>query len=127
MDPKRRRYYIITGSVFLAIFLFAAAITVYTDQSYVKIEVEGTPHAYFFVTYDSTNVTVPVSQNTTVVVLPHVNVTIIGHPDPAYVLSRWTTRGGQVLRTGNDSISIMTGGGGETIAVSAVLLATPSA
>jgi hypothetical protein len=71
--------------------------------------------------YDSTNVTIPSSQNVTVEVLPHVAVTIVAYPNATYQLLSWHTAGGQVISTENDSISIMTGNGGGTVAVSATL------
>jgi preprotein translocase subunit SecY len=108
MDPTRRKFYIITIAVFLVIVLFATAIIVYTEDSYVKIEVTGTAHAYFVLSYDSTSATIPVSQNITVEVLPHVNLTISAYPDALYNVSSWNTSGAQVLRMGNDTISLMT-------------------
>jgi preprotein translocase subunit SecY len=123
MEPTRRRFYVITVAVLLAIFLFAAVILVYTEQSYVKIEVTGTNQAYFVLSYDSTNVTIPLSQNITVEVLPSANVTITAHPNATYSVSSWHTSGAEVLRTGNDTISLLTGQGGSTIQVSAVLVA----
>ncbi|MDA4112475.1 MAG: hypothetical protein OK474_00300 [Thaumarchaeota archaeon] len=123
MDSTRRRFYIITIAVFLIIILFAAVIIVYTEDGYVKIEVTGTAHAYLVLSYDSTNATIPVSQNVTVEVLPHVNLTISAYPDPLYNVSGWNTSGAQVLRTGNDTITLMTPQGGDTVKVSPVLSA----
>ena len=119
--PTSRRFHVITIAVVLAIILAAAVILVYTEDSYVKIEVTGTSHAYFVLSYDSTNVTIPSSQNVTVEVLPHVAVTIVAYPNATYQLLSWHTAGGQVISTENDSISIMTGNGGGTVAVSATL------
>lgn len=127
MDPTRRRFYAITAAVLLAMFLIAGAILVYTEDSYVKIEVMGTSHAYFVLAYDSTNVTIPSSQNATVEVLPSVNVTITAYPNATYSLQSWHTSGADVLRTGNNSISFLTGKGGSTIQISAVLVAAPAA
>ena len=126
MDQTRRRFYAITIAVFLAIILFAAIIFVYTEDSYVKIEVTGTDHAYFVLSYDSTNVTIPSSENVTVEVLPHANVTIAAYPNATYSVSSWHTSGAQVLRTGNDTISLLTGQGGDTIKVSAALITKSS-
>jgi hypothetical protein len=123
MESTRRRFYIITIAVFLIIILFAAVIIVYTEDSYVKIEVTGTAHAYFVLSYDSTNATIPASQNVTVEVLPHVNLTISAYPDSLYNVSSWNTSGAQVLRTGADTISLMTPQGGDTVKVSPVLSA----
>jgi hypothetical protein len=123
MDSTRRRFYIITIVAFLIIILFATIIIVYTEDSYVKIEVTGTAHAYFVLSYDSTNATIPASQNVTVEVLPHVNLTISAYPDPLYNVSSWNTSGAQVLRTGTDTISLMTPQGGDTVKVSPVLSA----
>jgi hypothetical protein len=117
----RRKFYIITIAVFLIIIVFATAIIVYTEDSYVKIEVTGTAHAYFVLSYDSTNATIPASQNITVEVLPHVDLTITAYPDHLYNVSSWNTSGAQVLRTGNDTITLLTGSGGDTVKVSPVL------
>jgi hypothetical protein len=119
----RRKFYIITIAVFLIIIVFTAAIILYTEDSYVKIEVTGTAHAYFVLSYDSTSATIPVSQNITVEVLPHVNLTILAYPDALYSVSSWNTSGAQVLRMGNDTISLMTPQGGDTVRVSPVLSA----
>lgn len=125
MDPKRRRFYIITAVVFLTIILGTVVIVVYTEYSYVRIEVTGSDHAHFLLSYDSTSTPIPLSQNYTIEVLPHANVTIVAYPDASYVLSSWHTSGAQVLKTGNDTIDFLTGQGGETITVSAILLAKP--
>ena len=117
----RRKFYIITIAVFLIIIVFTAAIILYTEDSYVKIEVTGTAHAYFVLSYDSTSAMIPVSQNITVEVLPHVNLTISAYPDALYNVSSWNTSGAQVLRMGNDTISLMTPQGGDTVRVSPVL------
>jgi hypothetical protein len=124
--PTRRRFHLITTAVVLAIILVAAVILVYTEDSYVKIEVTGTSHAYFVLSYDSTNVTIPSSQNETIEVLPHVDVTIMAYPNATYQLLSWHTAGGQVIQTENDTISIMTGNGGETVMVSAILASEAS-
>ena len=122
----RRRFYVITVAVLLSIVILAAFIVAYTEDSYAKIEFTGSSHAYFVLSYDSTSVTIPSSQNVTVEVLPHANITITAHPDASFTISSWITTGAQVLRTGNDTISLLTGQGGETIRVAAVLLAKPS-
>ena len=82
-STRRRRFYIITIAVFLIIILFAAVIIVYTEESYAKIEVTGTAHAYFVLSYDSTNTDHPASQNVTVEVLPHVDPDGLGVSRPA--------------------------------------------
>ena len=125
VDPTRRRFYAITAAILLAIFLIAGVMLVYTEDSYVKIEITGTNHAYFVLAYDSTNVTIPSSQNATVEVLPNANVTITAYPNATYTLLSWYTSGADVLRTGNNSISFLTGKGGSIIQVSAVLSTTP--
>lgn len=127
MDPTRRKFYTITVAVLLAIFLIAGAILVYTEDSYVKIEIAGTDHAYFVLAYDSTNVTISSSQNATVEVLPNANVTITAYPNATYSLLSWRTSGADVLRTGDNSISFLTGKGGSTVQISAVLETTPAA
>jgi hypothetical protein len=122
----RRRFYIITVAVMTIIFLFAAILVVYTEDSYVKIEVTGTNEAYFVLAYDSTNVTIASSQGLTVEVLPNVNVTITAYPNATYSLSNWHVLGAQVLSTGNDTISLLTGKGGSTVQVTAALVTKPS-
>ncbi len=126
MVPSSRRFHIITITVVLVIILIAAVILVYTEDSYVKIEVTGTSHAHFVLSYDSTSVTIPSSQNETVEVLPHVDVTIMAYPNATYQLLSWHASGGQVIQTENDTISIMTGNGGDTIMVSAILASEAS-
>jgi len=123
MIPTSRRFHIITISVVLVIILLAAAILVYTEYSYVKIEVRGTSHAYFVLSYDSTNTTIPSSQNFTIEVLPHVDVTITAHPNATYQVLSWHASGAQIMQTGNDTISFMTDQGGNTIMISAVVSA----
>ena len=123
MMPTSRRFHIITISVVLAIILLAAAILVYTEDSYVKVEVTGTSHAYFVLSYDSTSTTIPSSQNFTIEVLPHVDVTVTAYPSATYQILSWHTSGAQVTQTGNDTISFLTGQGGNTIMVSAVVSA----
>jgi hypothetical protein len=122
----RRRFYIITAVVIAIIFLFAAILVVYTEDSYVKIEVTGTNEAYFVLAYDSTNVTIASSQTLTVEVLPNVNVTITAYPNATYSLSNWRVSGAQVLSTGNDTVSLLTGKVGSTVQVTAVLVAKPN-
>lgn len=124
--PTRRRFHIITIAVVLAIILVAAVILVYTDDSYVKIEVIGTSHAYFVLSYDSTSLPIPSSQNVTVEVLPHVVLTIVAYPNATYQLMSWHISGAQVIQTQNDTISIMTGNGGDTVMVSAILASQAS-
>jgi hypothetical protein len=124
--PTSRRFHVITIAAVLAVILIAAVILVYTEDSYVKIEITGTSHAYFVLSYDSTSVTIPSSQNWTVNVLPHVDLTIVAYPNATYQLLSWHTSGGQVIQTQNDTISIMTGNGGDTVIVSATLASEAS-
>ncbi len=126
MVPTSRRFHVITIAAVLAVILIAAVILVYTEDSYVKIEITGTSHAYFVLSYDSTSVTIPSSQNWTVNVLPHVDLTIVAYPNATYQLLSWHTSGGQVIQTQNDTISIMTGNGGDTVIVSATLASEAS-
>ena len=127
MEPTRRRFYALTVVILLAIAVAAVAILVYTEESYVKVEVTGTDAAYFTLSYDSAQATIPYSQNYTIEVLPHANVTLLAHPNATYAVLRWETSGADVLRTGNDTINFLTGAGGSTIHVSAVLSAKGSA
>ncbi len=125
MDPKRRRFYVITAAVMAIIFIFAGTLVVYTEDSYVKIEFTATSQAYFVLAYDSTNATIPSSQSVTVEVLPNVNVTITAHPNATYSVSNWHISGAEVLTTGNNTISLLTGKGGSTVQVTAILVAQP--
>ncbi|MGA2663856.1 MAG: hypothetical protein ABSF83_02830 [Nitrososphaerales archaeon] len=121
MEPNRRRFYALTAAILLVVAVVAVAILVYTEDSYVKVEVTGTDAAYFTLSYDSTQATIPYSQNYTIEVLPNANATLVAHPNATYAVVRWETSGADVLGTGNDTINFLTGAGGSTIQISVVL------
>jgi hypothetical protein len=124
MDTNRRKkFYLVTIGVFAAMLLFVAAVFIYTDYSYVGVKITGSSDAYFVLSYDSTNTTIPFSQNFTVDVLPHADVTVAAFPNSTVTLSSWKVAGAQVLSTGNDTVTFLTGQGGSTIRVTAVLVA----
>jgi hypothetical protein len=126
MDPKRRKFYLVTIGVFVVIALFVAANFIYEDFSYVGVKITGSRDAYFVLSYDSTNTTIGFSQSVTVEVLPHADVTVAAFPNSTFTLSGWSVSGAQVLNTGNDSVTFLTGQGGSTVRIAAVLLAATS-
>ena len=121
MNQNQHKFYLITIAIFVAIGLFVTATFVSTYYSVVSIEVTGSSRAYFVLSYDSTNATIPFSRNVTVDVLPHVDVTIAAYLNSSVTLSSWRVSGAQVVGTGNDTVIIMTGQGGSTVKVTAVL------
>lgn len=126
-SPKRRRFYtIITIVVLVAIVGSAALIVVYIDESYVRIEVVGTSDASFVVAYDSTSVTLSASENVTVEVLPHVNVTVTAVAVTPYTVVHWDISGAAATQKGQDAIVFPTGEGGSVIRVSAKLATNSS-
>src|SRR6185437_15114618 len=118
--PMRRKYYLITASVVLVIFVAAAFLFQYQNVTFVRMDVAGTAYATFTVAHDSTSVSLPAAQSVTVELPAHTNVTIYANPDPAHRVVGWNTSGAPVLKMGKDSISLMTGAGGDTIDVSVV-------
>lgn len=118
---QRRKFYAITAIVFAAIILVAVAIVVYIDDEYVNVEITGTANASFVLAYDSSNVTLPVSQGATIAVLPHANVTVTAVLGPAYTVSHWDVTGASFHQEGSDEINFLVGPGGSTVRVSAVL------
>jgi hypothetical protein len=118
---KRRRFYIITVVVLVTIIGSAALIVEYVDGSYVRIEVTGTSKASFVVSYDSTSVTLSASENATVEVLPHVNVTITASPASQYAVVHWDISGATAAQKGQNSVDFLTGQGGSVVDVSAEL------
>jgi hypothetical protein len=50
----------------------------------------------------------------------------MAYPNATYQLLSWHTAGAQVIQTENDSISIMTGNGGDTVMISAILASEAS-
>ncbi len=122
MDPgrRRRRFYLITAIVFAAILVGAAAIVLYIDYSYVSVKINGSPQVSFLLAYDSTNVTLSASENATIAVLPHANVTIVATVSPNYTISSWLVSG-VVFRERSGIVNFITGSGGSTITVSVQL------
>ena len=118
---QKRRFYIITAVILAAIFLVAGGIVVYIDDQYVNVQITGTPNASFVLAYDSSNVTLPVSQGATIAVLPHANVTITAVLGPSYTVSRWDVTGAGFHLDGSDEIDFLAGPGGSTIRISAEL------
>lgn len=123
MQPskRRRRFHIIMAAVLAAIIVGAIAIVVDIQYSYVNVEVEGSPDASFILRYDSTNITLPASQNATVAVLPHANVTIIAITNSSYAVSGWSVTGANYRTEANGTINFLTGSGGSAILVSVKL------
>lgn len=123
MDSKRRKFYLVTIGVFVVMLLFVAAVFIYTDYSYVGVKITGSSSAYFVLSYDSTNATIPFSENITVDVLPHADVMVAAFPNSTVMLSTWKVSGAQVVSAGNDTVTFLTGQGGSTVRVTAVFVA----
>jgi hypothetical protein len=87
----------------------------------VNVEIQGNDEASFVLAYDSTNVTLSVSENATVAVLPNANITITAVVNPSYVVTGWTVTGTKFHSQGNNSIGFLAGPGGGTIMVSVSL------
>lgn len=121
-EPSRkRRFYVVTVVMLAAVIGSAALILAYVDSSYVRIEVAGNSHASFVLSYDSTSVTLSASENATVEVLPHANVTITAIPVSPYAVVRWDISGTTTTRIAQNAVSFPTGQGGSTIHISAYL------
>jgi|SRR5271154_370034 beta-lactamase superfamily II metal-dependent hydrolase len=123
---KRRLFYTITAVAFVAILGTAVFIVVYLDDSYVKIEVTGASNTSLVLSYDSTKLTLSPSENATVEVLPHANVTITANPTAPYTVAHWDVGGATAIEKGQDSVNFLTGQGGSAIRVSIVLAANSS-
>jgi hypothetical protein len=121
VTSKRRKFYTITVVVLAAIIGSAALIVVYVDDSYVRIEVSGTSKASFVVSYDSTSAPLTASENATVEVLPHVNVTITADPVAPYEVVSWQVSGATAVKVGQNSVDFLTGPSGSLVRVSAQL------
>ncbi len=120
-NRNRRKFYIITAVMLVAIIGTAVFITAYIDLSYVKINVVGNSSTSFAISYDSTNATLPTSESATVEVLPHVDVTITATVTPPSTIVRWDVSGATFTQRGQDSITFVTGGGGSAIQISVEL------
>lgn len=120
MQPgqRKRRFYVITAGVFIAIVAAAIAIVAITEYSYVNVEVHENTHVSFVLAYDSTNVTISSGENATVAVLPSANVTLTAVVDPSYAISGWVVTGATYHQETGDAISFLSGSGGGTISVS---------
>jgi hypothetical protein len=128
-DTKRRRrkFYLITAAVMLVVIGSAAALFEYQNVTYVHMNVGETNYATFTVAHGSMSVSLPADQSVTVELPAHTNVTIYATPEATYRVVGWNTSGAPVLKTGHDSVSLMTGAGGDTIDVSVVLATGPNA
>jgi hypothetical protein len=120
-NPNRRKFYIIAAAILIAVIGTAVLITAYVDYSYVKIEVVSNSSTTFVVSYDSTSVTLTPSENATVEVLPHANVTVTATIASPSVILRWDVSGATPTQKGPDAIYFVTGDGGTTIQVSVEL------
>jgi hypothetical protein len=120
-NPNRRKFYIITAVVLIAVVGIAVFITEYVEYSYVKIEVVGNSSTSFVLSYDSTSASLSPSENATVEVLPHADVTITATVSAPYSILRWDVIGVTPTQNGPDSIHFLTGSGGQTILVSVEL------
>ena len=118
---NRRKFYIITGLVLITIIGTAIFIVAYMNYSYVKIEVVGSSSTSFVLAYDSISTPLSASENATVEVLPHANVTITASPTAGYTVVRWNVSGVTFTQKAPDSINFLTGQGGTAIRVSAEL------
>jgi hypothetical protein len=123
---KRRRFYAITAVVLVAILGTAVFIVEYIDDSYVKIEVTGARNTSLVLSYDSTSLTLSPSENATVEVLPHANVTVTADPAAPYTVVHWDVIGVTAIDKGNDSVDFLTGQGGSAIRVSVALASNSS-
>ncbi len=120
-NPNKRKFYIIAAAILVAVIGTAVFITAYIDYSYVKIEVVSNSSTTFVVSYDSTSAPLTPSENATVEVLPHANVTITATVTSPYVILHWDVSGATPTQKGPDTIYFSTGGGGTTIQVSVEL------
>ena len=125
-NQNRRKFYIIAAAILVAVIGTAIFITAYIDYSYVKIEVVSNSSTTFVLSYDSTSATLAPSENATVEVLPHANVTITATIASPSVILRWDVNGATPTQKGPDAIYFVTGNGGTTIQVSVELGANSS-
>jgi hypothetical protein len=123
---RRRRFYIITALVFVAILGIAVFIVVDLEFSYAKIEVTGNSQVSFTVSYDSTTASISPSENATVEVLPHVNVTVTATVSAPYAIAHWNVTGAVSYQRGPDAIDFLTGAGGSTVQLSVELTTNQS-
>ena len=119
--PNRRRFYIITVIVLVAVLGSALFIFEYLQYSYVSIQVLGNKETSFTVSYDSTTASLSPAQNATVEVLPHANVTITAHVASPYSVVKWDVAGTTFTQKGQNEVNFLTGGGGAVILVSVEL------
>ncbi len=120
-NPRRRRFYVITALVFAAILGIAVFIVVDLEFSYAKIEIVGNSQVSFVVSYDSTSATISPSENATVEVLPHVNVTVTAMVSAPYTVIHWDVAGAVPHQKGPNAIVFLTGAGGSTVQLSVEL------
>jgi hypothetical protein len=124
---NQRRFYIITAAVLIAILGVAAIIVVDTEYSYVKIEVLGNSATSFTISYDSTSTNLTPSENATVEVLPHANVTVTASVSPPYSVLKWDVSGATTSQKGANTIQFVTGQGGSVILIALELTRNSSA
>ena len=67
----RGRFYLITASVILVLFVSAAALFEYQNLNFVRMDITGTTDATFTVAHDSTSVPIPANQSVTVELPTH--------------------------------------------------------
>ena len=124
---NRRKFYIITATVLIAILGAAALIVVDVEYSYVKIEVLGNSATSFTISYDTTGTTLTPSENATVEVLPHANVTVTVSVSSPYSVLKWDVSGVTASPEGANSIRFVTGQGGSVILIALQLAKNSSA
>lgn len=112
---NRRRFYIITAIVLVAVLGSALFIVEYLDYSYANIQVLGNKETSFTISYDSTSTSLTPSENATVEVLPHANVTVKAQVASPYDIVRWDVVGVSFSQEGPDSINFVTGAGGSVV------------
>ncbi|MDG6926381.1 MAG: hypothetical protein JRN09_07480 [Nitrososphaerota archaeon] len=120
-NPRRRQFYVITALVFAAILGIAVFIVADLEFSYAKIEILGNSQVSFVISYDSTSATISPSENATVEVLPHVNVTVTATVSAPYTVIHWDVVGAVPQQKGPDAIVFLTGAGGSTVQLSVEL------
>jgi hypothetical protein len=123
---RKRKFYIVTVLILVAVIGSAAVIVEYVDSSYVSIEVIGSSHASLALSYDSTSVTLSASENATVEVLPHASLTVTADPVSPYTVVHWDVSGPTATQEGQNSVVFQTGQGGGVIHVSAELATNSS-
>lgn len=117
----RRKFYIITAVVLIVIFASAALLIEDIGYTYVNIQVVGNSKVSFVISYDSSTTSLAPSENATVEVLPHVNVTVTATVASPYAIQKWDISGVTFTQKGEDSVDFVTGSGGSVVQVSVEL------